>query len=102
VRPGKLSTAARTDVREAAVYIGADSPRAAARFISAVRETLDLIAEQPAMGVSVFFPPHQQLEVRRFRVNGFERYLIFYTVTKTRVLALRVVHGARDLDNLFS
>jgi len=34
-------------------------------------------------------------------VPGFSKHLIFYTIESDRLLILRVVHGARDLESLF-
>lgn len=34
-------------------------------------------------------------------VRGFPTHLIFYQRQNTRIVVLRVVHGARDLESLF-
>jgi len=34
-------------------------------------------------------------------VPGFAKHLIFYTIENDKLLILRVVHGARDLESLF-
>jgi len=44
-----------------------------------------------------------QLEgLRRFPVHGFESYLIFYLPHPEGMDVIRVLHGARDIDNLFA
>jgi plasmid stabilization system protein ParE len=35
-------------------------------------------------------------------VAGFTKFLIFYQTRDLETLILRVVHGARDLESLFS
>ena len=39
---------------------------------------------------------------RRMPVAGFAKHLIFYQSSERKILVLRVVHGARDLESLFS
>jgi plasmid stabilization system protein ParE len=34
-------------------------------------------------------------------VKDFEKYLIFYRPMKDGVVVLRVIHAARDIENLF-
>jgi len=38
--------------------------------------------------------------LRRWRVKGFENWLIFYQVTKAGAEIVHVTHGARDIENL--
>jgi plasmid stabilization system protein ParE len=40
-------------------------------------------------------------DVRRMTIAGVPKHLLFYTLRETDVFILRVVHGARDLQNLF-
>ena len=40
--------------------------------------------------------------MHRISVAGFPKYLIFYQAREGEILILRVVHGARDLESLFS
>ncbi len=40
--------------------------------------------------------------LRRMPVAGFAKHLIFYQSSERKILVLRVVHGARDLESLFS
>ena len=37
-----------------------------------------------------------------FPVHGFENYLIFYLPGPGGIDLIRVLHGARDIDNLFA
>ena len=36
-----------------------------------------------------------------WRVKGFEKYLVFYRPLKDGIVVLRVIHGARDIEDLF-
>jgi toxin ParE1/3/4 len=37
-----------------------------------------------------------------WRVKDFEKYLIFYRPQKDGIDVLRIIHGARDIEELFS
>jgi len=41
-------------------------------------------------------------DVRRATISGFPKHLLFYRFDDDEVFVLRVVHGARDLERLFS
>jgi len=53
------------------------------------------------MGVKRNFIRSELSGVRSWTVTGFENYLIFYRPVEGGIEILRVVHGARDLENLF-
>jgi toxin ParE1/3/4 len=74
----------------------------AERYLAAVEETCSLLATQPLMGVLYESGISELKEMRRFRVKGFDNYLIFYRKTDVGIEVVRVLHGARDLDNLFA
>jgi plasmid stabilization system protein ParE len=38
----------------------------------------------------------------RFRVKGFESYLVFYLPLEAGIDVVRVLHGARDIDRVFA
>ncbi len=40
--------------------------------------------------------------LRRFPVRGFEKYLVFYLPREAGIDVIRVLHGARDIDNVFA
>jgi toxin ParE1/3/4 len=41
-------------------------------------------------------------DTRRVPVVGFSKHLVFYKSHESEILVLRVIHGARDLESLFS
>jgi len=53
-------------------------------------------------GSSCRFSAAELLGTRRVPVSGFPRNLIFYKVEDREVFVLGVIHGARDLENLFA
>ena len=93
--------AAADDLRRQAAYLqqeaGGDVAR---RFLFAARASLDDLALMPGMGTTVenrLFP-----DLRRWRVKGFEKILIFYRFDAGAVTVIRVLHGMRDLDAILS
>ena len=53
-------------------------------------------------GPPATFRPLELQGVRRVLVPKFPKHLLFYRFTAEEVFVLRVVHGARDLEGLFS
>jgi toxin ParE1/3/4 len=73
------------------------------RFIDTAYKTFALLASQPNLGWSCRRSNRIMKSVRVFRVGEpFEKYLIFYQPATSRIEILRILHGARDLDNQFS
>jgi toxin ParE1/3/4 len=67
-----------------------------------VTDTLLRIAQRPAAGSRCGFTADELRGTRRMPVAGFTKFLIFYLSGEGEILILRVVHGARDLESLFS
>lgn len=84
------------DVDETFVFMAEHHSEARAyRFLDAARRTFRRLAEMPRVGMAV---PLQALpDVRRWFVEGFPRYLVFYRVTDEEVIIHRVLHGSRDI-----
>jgi len=94
---------ARVDLLEQFVYLGEEANvELAERYFAAVDETCRQLVKHPKMG-----PLHvsgiTELEgMRRFPVNGFEKYLIFYLPHEHGIDVIRVLHGSRYIDSLFA
>jgi toxin ParE1/3/4 len=91
----RLSSQARQDLILIREYIASDNPRAAARIIRSIRQTLEeIIARYPLVGIS-----RDDLSpgLRCFPVGN---YLIFYEVAEC-VDVVRVLHSARDIPSRF-
>jgi len=70
----------------------------AMRYLSAVNETLELIAYQPALGRKRRFPDSRLRGLRSLRVQPpFNKHLIFYRHDTATLFAERITHGARNL-----
>ncbi len=86
------------DLQAAARIIRRGNPYAALSFLEAAYDTFEFLAQNSGVGrprADLGFP-----EVRSWRVAGFRNYLIFYRETFNGVQVWRVLHGARDLENV--
>ena len=77
-------------------YIREHNPEAALRFLAAIDQTIEGLALQPLKGRLRKFSGRDLKNIRSWRVDDFESYLIFYRVSKSRLEVLRVKHGAMD------
>jgi len=93
--------AAMRDFLEQFDYIAMDSEAVALRFLAAAEASFRVLAQNPTMGVACEFRGPRGKGLRRWRVKGFEHYLIFYRPFSDRIEIARVLHGARDLKRLF-
>lgn len=83
------------DVDLCSFRIARDNPDAARRLISAAEATCEQIRNHPKIGHQEGFRKHAG--IRSWRVEGFEKYLIFYRVNTESVEILRLLHGSRNL-----
>lgn len=76
-------------------YIGADSEKRAVAFIRKIEKVLALLAENPEMGR---IRSDLEKNLRSFPVGNF---VIFYEAIENGIEVLRVLHGARDIPDIF-
>lgn len=86
---------AEEDLIEIWIYIAQDNPRAADRVLDEIEQRFFALVENPLMGR---LRPDIAPELRYFVVGN---YLILYRTISDGIQIVRVVHGARDLPNLF-
>jgi toxin ParE1/3/4 len=91
----KFAPAARRDLFDIYEYIAADDAETAFEFVEDIERTCKLIATQPGMGRN---RDDLRTGLRTFAVG---RYLIAYQTMAGGVQILRVVHGMRNLPELF-
>ena len=90
----EFTARAEADFEAIADYIALDNPRRAASFVRELRHRCERLADQPrANRLREEFGPGV-----RGAVQG--SYLILYTERRDVLAIERVVHGARDLDQL--
>jgi toxin ParE1/3/4 len=88
------------DLLEIATYISYDNLDAGDRFLYAAEATFQLIARTPGIGRFSAFTHPQVAQLRQYPVKGFKNYLILYELTEDMIDIVRVVHGARNLEQM--
>jgi toxin ParE1/3/4 len=73
----------------------------AQRFLDRVEETLQQLVLHPETGRERRFSSRRLKGLRSWRVSGFASWLVFYKISRSGILVLRVLHGARDLERIF-
>ncbi|HLW84363.1 MAG TPA: type II toxin-antitoxin system RelE/ParE family toxin [Candidatus Sulfotelmatobacter sp.] len=97
----RLSDAAVSDILEQADWYNHRSGQILGkRWESAVTSALLRIVRNPRSGSPCTFEADELRSIRRMPIARFPKHLIFYKVEDREVVILRVIHGARDLENL--
>jgi plasmid stabilization system protein ParE len=86
------------DYAEIVRTLSAANPDAAERFCEEVERALNLLAAHPQLGTKAGFRHAPQ--VRKWVIQKFPNYLLFYQDRADGVLFIRLLHGARDLPIL--
>ena len=84
------------DIEEIWEFIAADSIVAADKWVDDLDEKMNLWATQPMMGRGRDELAHG------VRSLAFGRYLVFFSPLADGIDVVRVLHGARDIDNRLS
>jgi len=83
------------DLEELWFFIAQDDPAAADRWLDTLEEKIGLLADNPLIG------PARPDIARELRYHPVGNHLLLYRVIQGGIEIVRVVHGARDLLNLF-
>ncbi|MEI6297459.1 MAG: type II toxin-antitoxin system RelE/ParE family toxin, partial [bacterium] len=97
-----VSPEAREDLDEIYAYIFEDDPDAADRVLEAALSTFAALGGMPSLGRIRIYGHSELSGLRSFGVEGFRNYVIFYRIVSEGVEIVRVVHGTRDSDAMFS
>ena len=90
----RLARQAEADVLEIWIYIARDSISAADRLIDQFTETYELLSSNPGIGST---QEQYRPGLRAFPVGN---YIIFFEPIADGIELYRVLHGARNLDDL--
>ena len=91
----RISSPARVDIDDIPEYIRQDNPLRAESFIDELYKKILQITERP-----LSFPTKAEISpATRATLHG--KYLILFTLNNDLIDITRVVHGARNLENLF-
>ena len=87
---------AEADILEIWEYIAGDSISAADQWVDELHEKMSLWASQPLMGRA-----RDEL-VPGVRSLTFGRYVVFFEPLPDGIDVVRVLHGSRDIDAIFT
>jgi toxin ParE1/3/4 len=90
----RLSRLARTDILDIWAYVADDNPIAADRVLERIERVFQSISEHPELGRE---RPEIMAGLRSFAVMS---WVVFYRIDSESIIVARVLHGARDLDEL--
>ena len=97
----RILPAADRDLDDQAGYLAAQaSLELALRFYDAASATFAEIARMPGVGESWPSPDPRLANLRVWRIQGFEKHLIFYRPAEGGIEVVRILHGARDIDRV--
>jgi toxin ParE1/3/4 len=91
-----ITPSAEKDIDEILLYISADNINAALAFNNRLINCFELLADNAKIGRE---RPELKQDLRSFPEGN---YLVFYREWSGIVAIVRVLHGARDLDEIFS
>jgi len=90
-------TAAKRDLIEQYVYLAEHaSIETAERFLSSAEVSFISLSRNPGMGAALSLRNPKLTGLRKWRVAGFEKFLIFYLPRPYGVSIVRVLHAAQD------
>lgn len=91
----EISPEAEKDLLETWLYIAADQPLNADRYLDKLQEKIQTLAEFPELGRA---RPELAKGLKSFPVD---RYNLYYTLNKTKLILVRVLPGDRDITAIF-
>ena len=97
--PVRIASEFHQDVaRQIQWYLHHANVRIAGNYADAVDATLEFLGRFPELGPRCRFSHPELLELRQYCVEGsFDRHQVFYRVTPSELIAVRTLHGMRDL-----
>lgn len=91
----EISTEAENDLLDTWLYIAEDQPINADRYLDKLQEKAQKLAVFPDLGRD---RPELAEGLKSFPVD---RYNLYYTVTETKLILVRVLSGDRDITAIF-
>ncbi len=91
----EFSPLAKKDLEDIIVYVAERNVPSAQKIVKDLMKKFKLLAENPKIGMA---KDNFTLNLRAF---PYKNYVIFYFPIENGVEIYRVLHGARDIDELF-
>jgi toxin ParE1/3/4 len=95
-----ITPQADQDIDEQFAFISVGSENKARKFYEAVFQTMEDLAQMPYKGAVCRFAEAELHGLRRWHVKGFMKHLIFYRMEEDTLVIVRILHAARDLENV--
>ncbi len=97
-----ITPKASKDIDNITDYIAENNPDAALRFFDATRQTIAKLAQTPQIG-SLYPLANSRLQgLRKWKVKGFDKYLIFYLIENNLLKIIRIIHVSRDISTILN
>jgi len=98
-----IRPAARQDIlRQYRYYLTREAFDAAARFMDAVEQSIELLVKRPEAGSPKPLSNTTLTGLRSWPVKDFDDFRIYYLVRGDVIRVIRVLHGKRDLRSVLA
>src|SRR3989304_9194046 len=101
-QPIERSAEAMRDLDGLIEYFRAASIELAQRFVESSESTFQFLARNREVGQLCLFADPELADMRVWPIERFRNHLVFFRPTDVGVHIVRVLHGARDVEALFS
>ena len=91
----RLKPLAQSDLIDIWQFIARENPEQADLFLDRIGRKLQTLARMPKIGK---LRPELTENLRSFPIG---RYIIFYILLETEIEIIRILHGARDIQEVF-
>ncbi|WP_036478421.1 type II toxin-antitoxin system RelE/ParE family toxin [Myxosarcina sp. GI1] len=95
-----ITPRASRDIDELFEYIAQNNSDAALRFFDAARQTFSQLARTPGLGRAYEMSKPELKGLRRWKIKGFEKYIVFYRYSEDFLEIVRIIYAGRDLRSL--
>lgn len=92
-----LTPKSKSDTRRIRNWLLGEDEQLAARFVKGFRLSRNRLSELPEMGSE--YRARNGTVRRRVRVEGFDRYWIYYAFDGMTLRILRVIHSSQNAEN---
>lgn len=100
--PISITPKASKDLETISDYIAQNNPDAALQFFDATRQTIAKLSQNPYLGSAYPLSNARLAGLRKWKVKGFDKYLIFYLIEAELLTIVRIIHVARDIPTILN
>jgi toxin ParE1/3/4 len=86
------------DLVDCAEHLAEDNEAIAIAFIDSFDNSVERLRQFPNIGTTCRFRSLELQGLRRWFVQGYEKYLIFYCINNDTLEVLRLLHSSRDIE----